>query len=280
VESWSTPIVWRDQVVLHRNSMIQAFSLDTGEPTWTLPAATSGASTPIADGDMIYVSTWNNLGEDDQRPSLPDFAGLLKLYDKDGDGGVSQAEFPAQLKYTARPELDSVPNSQNFVAFRNIDRNSDGVLQSTEWDAFRTRVTGMAQDHGLLAIRVEGAEAKIQWRVNSSIPEVPSPLLYQGRIFLIRNGGIATCLDAATGKVIYRSRVGAPGAYFASPIVAAGKIYLASSEGIITVLSAGKDQLEALAHNELGEEIVATPALAGKAIYVRTLRNLYAFAER
>src|SRR5262249_61116877 len=114
-------------------------------------------------------------------------------------------------------------------------------------------------NHGLLAIRPEGESASIVWRENVSIPEVPSPLLYNGRIYLVRNGGVVTCLDAASGKLIFRARVGAPGAYFASPIAAAGRVYVASSEGVVTVFAAGKDQLEGLARNDLGEKRVSAP---------------------
>jgi outer membrane protein assembly factor BamB len=135
----------------------------------------------------------------------------------------------------------------------------------------------MATDHGLLAIRVKEDKPEVIWRENTSIPEVPSPLLYQGRLFLVRNGGVATCLDAAAGKLIYRARAGAPGAYYASPIAAGGRVYLASSEGVVTVLAADADQLKVLSRNELGEDIVATPAIDGNAIYIRTLRNLYSF---
>jgi outer membrane protein assembly factor BamB len=98
-------------------------------------------------------------------------------------------------------------------------------------------------------------------------------------VFLVRNGGIVTCLDAATGKLIYRARAGAPGAYFASPVAAAGHVYLASSEGVLTAISADADKLEVLARKELGEDIAATPAIVGGAILVRTMKSLYAFAD-
>ena len=280
VESYSTPVVWRDQLMLHRAGVIEAYQVSSGQRSWSLPENTSGASTPAVSGDVIFVTTWNVLGEEDQRPSLPDFATMLKRYDKNKDGAISEAEFPEDLRYTARPELESIPHSQNFVAFKGVDRNKDGILQESEWEAYRTRISGMAQDHGLLAIRPNGDKAEVIWRENSTIPEVPSPLLYNGRLFLVRNGGVATCLDAASGKLIYRARVGAPGAYYASPVAAAGRVYLASSEGVVTVLSAGKDTLDVLARNDLGEDIVATPAIAGNAIYIRTLRNLYAFGTR
>ena len=277
VESYSTPIVWHDQLILHRAGVIESYRTATGAPVWSMPENTSGASTPVASDDVIYVSTWNNLGEEDQRPALPDFPALLKLYDKNGDGAISATEFPEKILYTARPGLETIPNSQNYVFFRTVDRNRDGIIDAPEWDAFRNRVSTMATDHGLLAIRVKEDKPVVIWRENTSIPEVPSPLLYKRRLFLVRNGGVATCLDAATGKVIYRARVGAPGAYFASPIAADGRVYLASSEGVVTVIAADSDQLKVLSRNETGEEIVATPAIAGNFIYVRTLRNLYVF---
>jgi len=279
VESYSTPIVWRGQLVLHRAGIIEAYDVSGGKRLWSLAANTSGASTAVATDSIIYVATWNVLGEEDQRSALPDYTTLVKQYDKDGDGRISEAEFPAKLKYTARPELDDIPNSQNYVYFRSVDRNGDGVVQESEWAAFRTRISTTTQDHGLLAIRPKEDTAAIEWRENNSIPEVPSPLLYDGRLYLVRNGGIVTCLDAATGKVTYRARAGAPGAYFASPVAAAKRVYLASGEGVVTVIAAGKEQLEVLARNELGEEIVATPAIAGSTIYVRTMQNLYAFGS-
>ncbi len=279
VESYSTPIVWRDQLLLHRAGVIEAYEIASGKRIWSLAENTSGASTPAADRDTIFVSTWNVLGEEDQRPSLPDFATLLERYDKNKDGAITESEFPEDLRYTARPGLESIPHSQNFISFKGIDRNKDGILQPAEWDAYRTRVEGMAQDHGLLAIRLDGGEPKVIWRDNTSIPEVPSPLLYRGRLFLIRNGGVVTCLDAASGKLIYRSRVGAPGAYYASPVAANGRVYVASSEGIVTVLAAESDQLTVVARNELDEDIVATPSIAGKTIYIRTLHHLFAFGS-
>ncbi len=279
VESYSTPVVWKDQLILHRSGVIESYAAATGERRWTLAESTSGASTPTVSNDIIYVDTWNNLGEDDQRPKLPDYTTLLKEYDKNGDRAISEAEFPDKLIFTARPELENVPDSQNYAAFINLDRNKNGLLEEAEWDIFRARVASMARDHGLLAIRAGGDKPVVVWRENVSIPEVPSPLLYKDRIFLIRNGGVATCLDAGTGKMIYRARVGAPGAYFASPVAVAGHIYLASSEGVVTVLSALGDQLEVLARNRLDDEIVATPAVAGSILFVRTSHILYAFAS-
>jgi len=275
VESYSTPMIWHEQLILHRAGVIEGYRVADGTRVWSMPENTSGASTPVASDDLVYVSSWNNLGEDDQRPALPDWAALLKKYDQDGDGAISQAEFPGDLKFTARPGLETIPNSQNYVAFRTVDRNRDGSISQAEWDAFRNRVGTMASDHGLLAIKA----GQVVWRENNSIPEVPSPLLYKGRLFLIRNGGVVTCLDAATGKIIYRARVGATGAYFSSPVAAGGRVYFASSEGVVVVIAAESDELKVLARNEIGEEMIASPALVGGAIYLRSAGNLWAFGN-
>lgn len=283
VESYSTAIVWRDQVIVHRAGVIDAYELSTGKPRWSLAVNTSGLSTPVTSADTIYAETWNGMGEADQRGEMPDFATLLKKYDKDGDGAISEAEFPEDMVSAGRPELDKVPHSQNYVKtnFRGIDRDHDGKIQEAEWEAFRVRFAAMAQEHGLLALRPDGDTAKILWRENSAIPEVPSPLLYQGRIFLVRNGGVVTCLDAATGRLIYRTRAtGAGGPYFASPVGAGGRVYLTSGDGVLIVLAADKNQLEVLARNELGEEVFASPAIVGRTIFVRTARNLYAFGDK
>ncbi len=279
IESYSTPIAWHDQLILHRAGVIEAYRTADGTRVWSMAEGTSGASTPVASDDVVYVSSWNNLGEEDLRPPLPDYAEMLKKYDSNGDGKISEAEFPDKLMFTARPGLESIPNSQNYVAFRSVDRNRDGVMQEAEWEAFRNRVGTMATDHGLLAIRASGGKAEVIWRENNSIPEVPSPLLYKGRLFLIRNGGVVSCLDAGSGKLIYRARVGAPGAYFSSPVAAAGRVYLASSEGVVTVISAEGDELKVLARNLVGEEMVATPAIVGGVIYVRSALGLWAFGE-
>ena len=113
VESYSTPVVWHDgahdQLVLHRAGVMEGYQVSSGKPLWSLPANTSGASTPVAAGDLIYAATWNVLGEDDQRASLPDFAAMLQLYDKNGDRAIGDAEFPSNLRFTARPGWRTFP---------------------------------------------------------------------------------------------------------------------------------------------------------------------------
>ena len=116
----------------------------------------------------------------------------------------------------------------------------------------------------------------IAWQHPHGVPECPSPLYYRGRVYLIKNGGIASCLDARSGEVRYQERIGARGPRYSSPVVGDGKIYAASARGVVSVYQAG-DELKVLAHNDLGERIMATPALVDGRVYVRTAAHLYAF---
>jgi outer membrane protein assembly factor BamB len=110
------------------------------------------------------------------------------------------------------------------------------------------------------------------------LPEVPSPLYYRGHLYLVRRGGIATCLEARTGKEVYQGRLPVSGSYYSSPVAGDGKIYIAAESGTLMVLEAGKS-LKVLAQNDLGERVMATPAIADGTLYVRTEKHMYAFRD-
>jgi outer membrane protein assembly factor BamB len=118
----------------------------------------------------------------------------------------------------------------------------------------------------------------VVWEVQRGIPETPSLLYYRGRLYLLRDGGLLTCLQAATGKEFFRERIGASGQYTASPIAAGDKIIAASVKGVVTVIQVS-DRLKVLARNNFEENIFATPAVAGNKIYLRTTGYLYALGE-
>jgi outer membrane protein assembly factor BamB len=284
-ESYSTPVVWRDQAILHRGGFVEGYDLKDGKRKWWVRAQTSGTSTVVVDRDRVYAATWSPVGEADQFVPIPDFAELLEKYDKDGDGQISEAEFPADLAVISRPDSPNVQGAtilaKPFFASM-LDRNKDGKIQKSEWDGFLTFIKSFKADHGLVAIKPSGegdVTASIVWTEKTAIPEVPSPLLYDGRLYMVRNGGIVTCVNAESGSVLYRARIGAGGAYFSSPIAINGKVYVASGEGTLVVL-AGGDKLEVLARNDLREEVYSTPAAVAGTLYVRTVKGLYAFGDK
>lgn len=134
----------------------------------------------------------------------------------------------------------------------------------------------------VMSVRLDGegdvTKTHIGWRETKGVPEVPSPLCYDNRLYLVKNGGILSCRDAETGRLVYQQRLGAGGGYYASPIAGDGKVYTASDRGVITVIKAG-DRFQVLARNDLDEPIMATPAIADGKLYVRTEQHLYAFGR-
>jgi outer membrane protein assembly factor BamB len=115
------------------------------------------------------------------------------------------------------------------------------------------------------------------WRFTKNLPYIPAPLLYKDVFYLVKDGGIITTLDAATGRPLKEGRSpDALGEYHASPVAADDKVFLASVDGKISVLKAA-GQWEVLGVNDIGEEIHATPALSQGRIYVRTRGALYCF---
>ena len=115
------------------------------------------------------------------------------------------------------------------------------------------------------------------WKLDRSVPQVSSPLLHQGLLYTVKDGGILTALDAATGAVRKQARLpGALGNYYSSPIVAGGRIYVAAETGKLAVVEPGPDW-QVLAVNDLEEPCYATPAPAEGELYVRTAGHLYCF---
>ena len=129
----------------------------------------------------------------------------------------------------------------------------------------------------LWAIRPDGngdvSNTHIAWRETRGMPQRCSPLLVDELLYLINRGGIATCLEAKTGKLIWKERL--KGAYSASPIYANGRIYLFNEDATSTVLRPAR-KLEVIATNTLAKQsLLATPAVDGNAFIIRTGGHLY-----
>ncbi len=116
------------------------------------------------------------------------------------------------------------------------------------------------------------------WRMKNGTPDVPSPLVFEGLVYLVDAGnGMLTCLDAKSGEKIYAKRTH-DSRYRASPVYADGKIYLTAQDGTVSVVKAGRD-FELLATNKLDDEILASPAISGGRIYLHGYKALYAVGK-
>jgi outer membrane protein assembly factor BamB len=115
----------------------------------------------------------------------------------------------------------------------------------------------------------------IVWRQPRVAGYTPSALVHQGRAYLVHDTGILAVLNAKTGEQLYKVRVGGGGHTFsASPVAAGNRVYFLSEEGVTFVLDAG-DSYKEIARSDLAEMSLASPAIAGGAIYIRTESKLY-----
>lgn len=138
-------------------------------------------------------------------------------------------------------------------------------------------------ENALFAVRSCGRgeikETHVAWKNTRSLPGASSPIIYRERLFTVKAGGFVSAYNLSDGAPIYQDdRLNAPGDYYASPVAAAGRIYFISQNGVITVIDATTNNLTTLAQTKMGEQTVATPALVGNHILIRTEKALYAFA--
>jgi outer membrane protein assembly factor BamB len=125
----------------------------------------------------------------------------------------------------------------------------------------------------------ETANKYVVWSRQKSGPYMPTPLIYQNHLYILRNQGILACYELATGEEKYVERIPHQGSGFsASPVAADGKIYLPSEDGDIFVVKAGP-KFELLGKNGLGQLLMATPAISGGMMFVRTQSDLFAIGR-
>jgi outer membrane protein assembly factor BamB len=116
----------------------------------------------------------------------------------------------------------------------------------------------------------------VVWRVPSGAPYISSLVQYDGLIYMVGDVGVLTVTDAKTGDRVHQERIG--GVYTASPVAADGKVYLTSEDGETIVLAAGRTP-RVLARNTLAARQLASPAIAGGRLFVRSDNALYAIGR-
>jgi outer membrane protein assembly factor BamB len=261
---YSTPSVYRSKsgqlsLIVSGPLEVVGYDVATGKRLWWITGVTnSPISVPVIWHDRAFVS--EEVGE-----PLP-FSVLLPL-DKNKDGKIS---------------LDEVKS--NIPIMRLIERidagwgDHKGVIGPAEWDkAFGSRLN----KGGLVALDLGGSGdatgTHVRWSYRKSIPTIPSALVYEDLLYVVKDGGILSAFDATTGKLVKQARLNPGGRqYDASPVAADGLIYLLDADGGMTVVKAGRDWKQ-LKTYELGEGCLATPAICDGRIFVRTSKSLFCF---
>ena len=233
VDAYATPLVWHhdgvDEVIIQGKVRLTAYDLKDGSERWSVGATSSACSTPVFGDGHLFVAAHGFGSVEGEVKEPPSFDAILKRYDKNGDGRISAQEFPTDLYLFQRLDVSGTDLPVKFL-FGRIDENKDGQISRQEWEHFLEHGRALARQRlvGLLAIkpgsRGDVTKTNVLWRETRGLPEVPSPLYYRERIYMVRDGGLASCLDAETGRLLFRERLGPGGAYFSSPVAGDGKI--------------------------------------------------------
>ncbi|MCI0376621.1 MAG: PQQ-binding-like beta-propeller repeat protein [Gemmataceae bacterium] len=257
----NTPLLHEDRLyvaILHTNGhFVVAIDKKTGDEVWKVERK-SDARGECKDA---YASPclWHNGGEICVVVLGCDYATGHRL--KDGSEVFRVGDLNSSTKYDFALRIISSP-----VAIKDL------------------LVVPTARGRTMVAVKpgasgtIQAGNAHEQWRKPKGSPDVPSPLVHDGLVYLCSERGVLRCWEAATGKELYDERLHTDERYRASPVYADGKIYLTSREGNFGVVKAGP-KFELLADNVLPDAFTASPVISNGRIYLRGFKTLYAIGK-
>jgi outer membrane protein assembly factor BamB len=286
--SYATPLASSgangDCVIIAAGTRVSALDAKTGKATWwmdDLPLVSTAS--PVVAGDRLFVNNTGLPGDVD-RVDPPTFDKALELWDKNKDGKLQRSEIPDDFAVLTRHRADHEGDfSLKQWFFNRADANKDGALDREEWDKVFKELADnwiTMMKPALVSLKLGGtgkiAVDYIAWQTHRGVPEVPTLLVHDNRVYAVRNGGVIICYDADSGKVLYEERLGASGSYYASPVTDGTHIYCVSQPGVVTVIRAS-DKFQRVSRHDLHEDVGATPAIVGGQVFVRTVNHVYAF---
>ncbi len=193
---------------------------------------------------------------------------------------------PTVLMIDGKPQLVS-PSAEATIAYNpetgeELWRVRHGGMNEGCRPLFGHGLIYLTTGHtaNLLALRPGGSgdvTANIAWKMNRSVPTRPSPLLIGDSIYMVNDNGIASCVDALTGKQIWQERLGKPST--PSPVYANGCIYAPDEDGRTFVFAASRTY-KLITANRLDDGCMASPAIAGDALFLRTKTHLYCIGTK
>lgn len=247
----STPVIWKDKLIFHMDGSDDQYIVALNKSYGTVAWKTKRSGKMPAHPQLKKCYGTPLILETDQGPTLFS-TGADWLYGYNPDNG----EELWKMEY-------------GFTGFSIVPRPVAGhglLYMSTSF--MRPQ---------LLAIRYNQPQPEIAWSYKRSVPAQPSPILVGNEIYIVSDsGGMVSCLDAKTGESHWQERIG--GNYSASPLHADGKIYLHNREGVTTVLKTGTT-FEVLSKNKLDGDLMASAAVDGNALILRTDKAIYRIEE-
>ncbi|MGV3660456.1 MAG: PQQ-binding-like beta-propeller repeat protein [Prosthecobacter sp.] len=251
----------RTDLVIAGSGKLKGYDPATGKELWTCNTLLRTIMTsPVVHDGVIYIAV-QSYGDSTRTLKHA----LLEWLDTNQDRILARDETPKEF----------------HERFDASDKNKNGLIDADEIDtAFQSPDNMAAGGNIIQAIKGGGSgdvtKTHVLWNLDHKSPSnIASPLFYNGRLYLVKSGGMSSCYDTKDGKTLWdRSRLGNFGDYFASPIAADGKVFIAGKNGFIVVLEDGPE-LKVLGKNDIGEEIIATPSIADGRLFVRTRENLF-----
>lgn len=288
--NYSHPVICtangRDDLVIGGTGMLIGYDPATGQRRWFAKVLLRNIkTTPVALDGVIYVSLQSG-GIANQ---------WLASVDRDAKAGNNDNRLD-KAEIQAFVGKQRVPEAFFEKTFGRGDLNRDGFLEGRELDvaflhpnnfagANFTQLGENAADEYVLAVRGGGegdvSQSHLLWKHRTKHTDhIVSPFVSGGRMFLVKEGGITTVFETQRGtEVRSAKRIGKGGEYFASPVSGDGKIYVAGENGTVIVLR-NDAEYAVLAVNDLGDSIIATPAIADGALFVRTRQKLVCVAGK
>ncbi|HSG70517.1 MAG TPA: PQQ-binding-like beta-propeller repeat protein [Planctomycetaceae bacterium] len=280
--NYSHPVICQtergDELIVAGTGKLIGYDPATGKRLWFAKTLLRNIkTTPVCVGDTIYISL-QSAGIANQW-----LASVDQAETGNSDGKITKQEMQAFVGET------KIPDAFYKRTFDRGDKNQDGFLEGAEFDEaflFPDNFAGAAfdddnpADEFILAVRGGGrgdvTDTHVLWKHRTKHTDhIVSPFVHDGRMLLVKGGGITTLFEVSTGQPLREpARIPNASGYFASPIYGDGKVFIAGDNGQIVVLE-DNPEYKFLSRNDLEESIVGTPAISDGRLLVRTRTKLF-----
>ncbi|HYE31080.1 MAG TPA: PQQ-binding-like beta-propeller repeat protein [Methylomirabilota bacterium] len=289
-----TPLIENGKVYVHFGHQGTACLDTSGKVLWRQnklrypPVHGSGGSPVLVDGKLVYSADG---GSDPFIVALDQNTGEVAWKVPRNTDAKSKFSFTTPLVIEVNGQTQIISPGSGVVSALNPKDGSE-IWRARYGEGYSV-IPRPVYGHGLLfigtgydrptvlAVKADGkgdvTDTHIAWTLTRSAPNTPSMLLIGDELYMVSDAGIASCVDAKTGKVHWQERIG--GNFSASPVFAEGRIYFQNEEGVGTVIKVGKT-FEKIATNDLKERTLSSYAIADSAIYIRTAERLYKVGDR
>ena len=296
-----TPVIEDGRIYVHFGSYGTAcLNTKTGEKIWERRDLECNhwrgpGSSPIVDGDNLivsydgfdvqYVVAFNKApGKTEWKQDRNIDYGTDNGDRKKAYGTGQVVEFDGRRQVVLPSAVETI--SYDPASGKELWRVRHGGMNAAARPLFGNGLIYIAAGSGersLIAVRPDGngdiSDSHVEWGSSKSVPRRPSQILIGERLFMISDQGVASCLDAVSGEIVWQKRVGSGGEIRSSPVMAGGLIYSFGVEGEVVVFAAS-DEFELGSQSKLEEGLQAAPAIHDNALIVRGVRHLYRFESK